>query len=469
MPRDAAAVVHVKGLASEYKAFAANRAVIGILEKAGMDERDIENFQRNAPGVYWTLFGLTGRDTVLAWEPGIKTQWGRLGGHIAGASHTGWRAKIIELLWRLKWAPGIGKLHVTARGTRYIVLDIGDDFEDYQFLSLDISDGVLLATLSDNPDSVINLASRFNSLGPRAPLPRAFNADRNGGAISPPARGQNFRFWLSLDAEPPFNAELGSFAKEDLALSINGIVLPSELPSLSGAAPFAKTRALPSPCADIPAQAAQCLAIAGDARLLSSLLPSLELHPNDNGIFAACATGKPFEGRIFGIAVPYAGAGLAFAEAAPAETFYRGAKAALDAASASAGGVFAPFAANAGKTLSFGTDSASKNRQRQELAKGAPSFAAKIDAWRDANPDALAIAEADLALVGDELRKLSAAATLASRFIGGAAFGDSASTIEFATKASAILSTLGTLRAVAIKAPDGLVKINARIELRRAE
>ncbi|MCL1910574.1 MAG: hypothetical protein FWG05_06545, partial [Kiritimatiellaeota bacterium] len=156
LPDNTVVAMRAHNLAFEYRALAHNHVVTGILERAGVDSRDIGSFQKNAStGVFWTLLGLTGEDSVVGYVPAAGFGNDVLPGYLAGASYTGWRARFIELLWRLKWCPGLGKLGVTSRGTRYLEFDTAPGFENLRYLGLDIHKGTLFATYSDDPDDVI--------------------------------------------------------------------------------------------------------------------------------------------------------------------------------------------------------------------------------------------------------------------------------------------------------------------------
>ena len=80
---------------------------------------------------------------------------------LSGVSYVGWKRRPMELLWRICYVPGLGKLDVTPSGTRYLVFRNSKTLRRQGLvLSLDMVDGHLFAVLSTDPDAVVSLVAQ---------------------------------------------------------------------------------------------------------------------------------------------------------------------------------------------------------------------------------------------------------------------------------------------------------------------
>lgn len=178
LPDNADVVSSHRNLASEWHALARHPMLIECLQSAGVDEAaDLAD----ETGFYQTLFWLTGSKTTLALElpDGLRDSVGDLsslaslasalssdtlpldGIRLSGASYVGWKRRPMELLWRIRYVPGLGPLDVTDSGTRYLVFRHSKTMRRLGLvLSLDMKDGHLLAVLSQDPDAVTSLVAR---------------------------------------------------------------------------------------------------------------------------------------------------------------------------------------------------------------------------------------------------------------------------------------------------------------------
>lgn len=247
IPSDAPVAMYVRNLASEDRALLRHPAVQEMLRDVGEDPEEV--LEDNL-GLFWTFFGLTGENTVLGLVPNqppeseefsLPTDLDGLfdAYSLAGASYTGWKARIIELLWRIRYVPGLGPLRTTDSGTRYMEFPHARELRERGIvLGVDIVDGVLVAVLSREPERVRELAARVRATGrPDAPaLAAAF------GSEPAPWRGGSLRhdLWLSnpwrLSPDPtvPLHIELASFREPGFRFRSNDPALdPTELPKPS--------------------------------------------------------------------------------------------------------------------------------------------------------------------------------------------------------------------------------------------
>ena len=475
LPEETAVAIRAHNLAYEYKAFAHNPVVTGMLERAGMDARDIGNFKKNAgAGVFWTLFGLTGKDSVVGYVP-----TGNAGGnmpYLAGASYTGFRARFIELLWRLKWVPGLGDLGVSEHGTRYLEFDTAPGFEHFRYLGLDIRKGILYATYSSDPDDVLKLIARAGAKSQNMPVAflhdsppwKSELAGTHKIWLSPGAVGDEIRKLLPFDPArvPPLRAHVGSFKSEALGIGIGGI---ANAEIFAGAKTFGEMRGIESPCADVAGAAGGAFKIAGDASLLSPVLPLLGIGADAarEGIFAAYVSGKPYEGRIMQIAVPALSGGIRCADAQSAAQLQAAFKFAFDTASLMSLGTFKPVVSRDAETLVLGTDKNSLQKQRENAAQNAlPSLGSIIDSWRSAHPATVLFAETDLETLGAEVRKLGAVAKLAEKTMGKSVLGKFPDAVRDITEIFAILPPRGTASLTIGKPAGEAAEISLTIILR---
>ena len=172
IPDDAFLATHHRNVSSEWHALARHPMLINALRTAGVE--DAEELA-DETGFQQTLFWLTGPRTVL----GLSTIDGagplslldaadedealsRL--RLSGASYVGWKRRPMEWLRRICYVPGLGRLHRTELGTRYLKFKHGKLTKRLgMVLSLDMVDGNLLAVLSTNPDAVTGLVARVRS------------------------------------------------------------------------------------------------------------------------------------------------------------------------------------------------------------------------------------------------------------------------------------------------------------------
>lgn len=200
LPDDALLTSYHHNVASEWHALVRHPMLIECLQNAGVEEAaDLVE----ETGFYQTLFWLTGPHTTLAlscdgdllseietltektetpavgttggqknrtlpdpsdWSPKEREHWNtgkpsaiRLG----GASYVGWKRRPMEFLRFIRYVPGLGRLHVTPSGTRYLVFKHSKAMKRHGLvLSLDMVDGHLLAALSTDPDAVTSLVAR---------------------------------------------------------------------------------------------------------------------------------------------------------------------------------------------------------------------------------------------------------------------------------------------------------------------
>ena len=90
LPGRSAVAAYVNDIASEEKALLGQEAVRSAIRALGGDPD--ETLEDNS-GTYWTLFWLTGRHSCLALVP-REGECGGLGVYVAGASFTGWKARL---------------------------------------------------------------------------------------------------------------------------------------------------------------------------------------------------------------------------------------------------------------------------------------------------------------------------------------------------------------------------------------
>ena len=209
IPDDAFVATHHRNVSSEWHALARHPMLINALKAAGVE--DAEELA-DETGFQQTLFWLTGPRTVL----GLSTIDGsgplslldaadedealsRL--RLSGASYVGWKRRPMEWLRRICYVPGLGRLHRTEHGTRYLIFKHGKLSKRLgMVLSLDMVDGNLLAVLSTNPDAVTGLVARVRSgdgpalVFPGEPWQCPDRAMRNTIYLRPGDESQALRF-----------------------------------------------------------------------------------------------------------------------------------------------------------------------------------------------------------------------------------------------------------------------------------
>ena len=228
LPERTAAAAYVRNLATEDRALLRNPSFQYALRALGGDPEDA--IDDNA-GVFWTLFWLTGENSVVGVVP-EEGECAGLGGYLAGASYVGWKARALELLWRIRWVPGLGPLRTTEKGTRYMEFPHARELRERDIvLGLDIVDGVLVAVLAQDPDRVAELAARIAAGEPKTWLdwPRCFTeaGDTSPHTTIPIAPWREIRkrhrFWVSPDALGPYAFDGGPFTVDLASLKRPGL------------------------------------------------------------------------------------------------------------------------------------------------------------------------------------------------------------------------------------------------------
>jgi len=227
LPGRTVAAAYLRGMASEERAALRHAAVREAIAAFGADPD--ETLEDNS-GLYWTLFWLTGENSCLGVVPKAGECAG-LGAYLAGASFTGWKARALELLWRVKWVPGLGRLRTTARGTRYMEFPHAHElFDNGIVLGLDIVRGNLVAVLAQDPDLVLELSARLSDSEP-APLASCF---ATVGDIPPWERiPKRHRLWIDVGATVSAASE--ALAATPGAPDVEGLLAATPLSSLSSA------------------------------------------------------------------------------------------------------------------------------------------------------------------------------------------------------------------------------------------
>ena len=250
LPERTAAAAYVRNLAMEDRALLRNPSFQYALRALGGDPEDA--IDDNA-GVFWTLFWLTGENSVVGVVP-EEGECAGLGGYLAGASYVGWKARALELLWRIRWVPGLGPLRTTAKGTRYMEFPHARELRDNGIvLGLDIVDGVLVAVLAQDPDRVAELAARV--AGKTDSWQRLAGCFKAGGPVQADREPEPWReirkrhrIWVQpYDLGPyafdcnPFTLDLASLKRPGIELDATigaGSGTLDRIPSLGAAAPL---------------------------------------------------------------------------------------------------------------------------------------------------------------------------------------------------------------------------------------
>lgn len=308
IPSDAPVAMFSRNLAMEDRAFLRNPAVQEMILAAGEDPEEV--LEDNS-GLFWTLFGLTGENTVLGLYPNhpvadgipVPTNLDDLfdAYSLAGASYTGWKARIIELLWRIRYVPGLGPLRTTESGTRYMEFPHARELRERNIvLGVDIVDGVLVAVLSRDPDRVRELADRVRAAGqPDAPpLAAAFGSEPS------PWRGGSLRhdLWVrnpfsDTPHAEPLHVEFASFRTPGFRIRCN---VPDEW-TLPQPAPMTFT--------DFPPNEAIFWAASPAAWVTGTIPPEFDLPAVDGTAFAWLG-GKPYTGHLSILETPTVGGSI---------------------------------------------------------------------------------------------------------------------------------------------------------------
>lgn len=161
LPENAIAYGYHGDLRATWKDQLKNPAIASLL--AGWDE-SAEKACRQS-GAFWTFLLAVGEDAASAL---LRDDDGRF--CAAAASPMGKRHALLKFFWIVRWVPGLGRIHVSPEGIRYI--DLTDDDEDDEgesamplILSVALGRDVLLAKLSDRPvymGDMLDAAERGN-------------------------------------------------------------------------------------------------------------------------------------------------------------------------------------------------------------------------------------------------------------------------------------------------------------------
>jgi len=463
LPERTAAAAYVRNLAMEDRALLRNPSFQYALRALGGDPEDA--IDDNA-GVFWTLFWLTGENSVVGVVP-EEGECAGLGGYLAGASYVGWKARALELLWRIRWVPGLGPLRTTAKGTRYMEFPHARELRDNGIvLGLDIVDGVLVAVLAQDPDRVEELAARIAAGEPKTWLdwPRCFTeaGDTSPHTTIPIAPWREIRkrhrFWVSPDAlgpyafdGGPFTVDLASLKRPGLEADVrcggfdrhryveeeNGIIRGEpvwstlgEVPPLAGAAS--------SP----PANAAFLLAAAPVAK--GWIPDDCGLPPFGEGTAVAWAADRPNATHLAILEVPSLALSLPADPAAPLAQWwppwFEALKADVDlrlrdsAPDPATRLVRAKKFELLGQTpeadCAFASEDAAAGRLDLGLGRGAwnaltaagagegsgETVGQVVSAWRGAHPAALLALRADMPRLAAQVRTMNAVVGLAEKF-----------------------------------------------------
>lgn len=489
IPADATVASFHDRLDAEWRGLTRHPQLVAVLEGLGVE--DAGSLKDNR-GVYQTLYWLTGRHTVLGYVPGpwSYTGGGLETGSLAGASYVGWKAKIMELLWRVKWVPGLGRLQTTPSGTRYLAFKVDEAFGGVLFLGLDIADGVLMATLSRNPEDVRLLADRLHRFGPRDAPAEAFGGTR---PWLTPLDAVN-RFWIRdphlIGSLAGVRVDVGSLRQPtlDLDVRLEGVRADDIHPLRT----LDRFSAPAIPGADLPADAG-FLHLAADVRLLDWAVGRMgrdarAFWPGSaDGLCVIRLTGKPYEGRLVRLACPAVmlsmpwPAGVAFGEWAATVNFLLQREGALalratyrtdDAASAFF--VFPSelerfgradvrdmfFAEHRAGVFHAGTHYGSYLSQRAfsaDTERDGAVVADVVSDWQNRFPEAVAVVRLDVPRAAREFRHLGAIVRLALPFFGQTEHV--APVVGFGSMVDGlrVFSPLGSVEAVVFrKGDDGL-------------
>ncbi len=469
MPTGMALGSYHRGLTREWRHLAEHPQLIPLLERAGVSRADRWS---DDEGIFWTLFWLTGRHTVIGLHarPGDAVEDLRL----CGASYVGWKARPLEFLWRIRWVPGLGRLDVTDAGTRYLTFRRSKSMRSLGLvLSLDIVEGVLVAVLSADPDAARELAARVRH---DAPVDAIFRPQEEPWRNLPNAP---HRLWVPARTTGWLDRRIGPWVLdvESLArpsLQIEGLGSPwIELPgpvSSWGFGPDARPAGPPA------VEAAPFAAVMASQALVRGLWPSSWTAVDwdaSRGVPWLTIDGSPYGGSLTGLAVPAANLRLPWRGDSP-DT----AAAWIDAVQGQALGpswtarpapapsgssrwLFGPAASGALLRLSdmespfaeagegwvvLGSNLGSHVRQNAALAAEARPFTqAVVEAAAD--PDALAWVWIDCERVEAEMRHLAAVAQLAAMVSGGSVDRELAAMVLRGLHAAAALGQIeGSVR-----------------------
>lgn len=163
IPENSIASIYVNSLSDEWDSAMENNILMG--SASVIAKEDLTDLRTNE-GLKWTLRLLTGKDSIVsAVDVNGDNDFDFYDNdYLAGATSVGFRRRIMELLWRIKYVPGLGKLGVTEDGIRYL------DFSKHKVgpsprnpvLALDMVKGVLCVAYTSNPSDLNKVTSRVN-------------------------------------------------------------------------------------------------------------------------------------------------------------------------------------------------------------------------------------------------------------------------------------------------------------------
>lgn len=195
IPENAIATIYINSLSDEWDEAMQNNMIMGSISV--ILEEDLSSIRSN-DNLKLALSALAGEDTVIGAIDvnGDKSFDFKDGDYIAAASGVGVRRRLLELMWRTKYIPGIGDISVTDDGIRYLNFssEKAAPSIDNLVLAIDIVDGVLCVAYTSNPSDLNNITSRVNSNTKPA---RVFEAtEEPWKLLSSEAIPQNFIVWL---------------------------------------------------------------------------------------------------------------------------------------------------------------------------------------------------------------------------------------------------------------------------------
>lgn len=196
IPEEAIVSVYVNSLSKEWDAAMDNNMLMG--SASVISQEDLSDLRSNE-GLKWTLRLLTGKDSVVAAIDGNgdKEFDFRSGDYLAGATSIGFRRRIMELLWHIKYVPGLGELGVK-NGIRYL------DFSKHKVgpsprnpvLALDVVDGMLIVAFTSNVDDLLAVKKRVVT---RSNIANVFNiTDEPWKLRTSKAIPKNFIVWSTF-------------------------------------------------------------------------------------------------------------------------------------------------------------------------------------------------------------------------------------------------------------------------------
>lgn len=495
LPERTAAAAYVRDLAMEDRALLRNPSFQYALRALGGDPEDA--IDDNA-GVFWTLFWLTGENSVVGVVP-EEGECAGLGGYLAGASYVGWKARALELLWRIRWVPGLGPLRTTAKGTRYMEFPHARELRDNGIvLGLDIVDGVLVAVLAQDPDRVAELAARV--AGKTDSWQRLAGCFKAGGPLPADREPEPWReirkrhrIWVQpYDLGPyafdcnPFTLDLASFRRPGIELdAMVGSGIRSSLPdpSLGAAAPLAGA------VARAPADAAFLLVAAPVAK---GWIPADSgLPPFGEGTAVAWAADRPNATHLAILEVPSLALSLPADPAAPLAQWwppwFEALKADVDlrlrdsAPDPATRLVRAKKFELLGQTpeadCAFVAEDAAAGRLDLGLGRGAwnaltaagsgegsgETVGQVVAAWRGAHPAALLALRADMPRLAAQVRTANALAGFAAKF-GLRLDPEVSGALDLAVLAFHAAAGLGRVEAIVEEPPEGGLALRLRAD-----